>query len=185
MQGCGDGWVEMTMPNLTTVCPADRPSPQILAKNLKQTKSQNPSMDTKLLTCLFATHHAQQLKTRPDPADCILCCAAAGTTTLNTRVKNPHREPLPIARAHCTRPLYRPLYRPLCRHCSLAGSLGVSGKGRFTGFPHGVPAPSTGTSSPLSHPSANPSPTLCQIFLPTLVQTPLSVDPRHGLRNAS
>ena len=32
----------------------------IVAKILKQTKSQNPNTDTKLLTCLFATHHAQQ-----------------------------------------------------------------------------------------------------------------------------
>ena len=88
--------------SLTTVCPADRPCPQIFAKILKQTKSQNPSTDAKLLTCLFATHHAQRLKTRPDPADGILCCASAGATTLNTRVKNPHRKPPPIARAHCT-----------------------------------------------------------------------------------
>ena len=113
------------------------------AKILKQTKSQNSSTDTKLLTCLFATHHAQQLKARPDPADCILYCASAKKNT-----ERQSQEPPPGTPAHCMRPLYRPLYR----RRSLARFLGASGKGRFAGFPHGIPVPSTGASSPLSHP---------------------------------
>ena len=114
--------------SLTTVCPADRPCPLIFAKILKQTLSQNPSTDTKLLICLFATHthHAQQLKARPDPAKNMLCCASAGNY-----IEHQGQEPPPRTPAQCTRPLYRPLYR----HRSLARFLGVSGKGHFAEVP--------------------------------------------------
>ena len=111
-------------------------------RNKPRAKTQT---DTKLLTCLFATHHAQQLKTRPDPAHCILCCASVRTTALNTRVKNPHREPPPIACAHCTA-----IVPPIVSAPQFRKVLGCVRKGRFAGFTHGVPAPSTGMPSPLS-----------------------------------
>ena len=44
--------------------------------------------------------------------------------------------------------------------------------------------PFANPSSTLRQHRANPSPTLCQPFLPTPLQAPLSADPRRGLRNA-